>query len=158
MTVPHKLTLGRAIAIAALAHQDQMDRNGVDPYILHPLAVMNMLDTEDEKIVGVLHDVIEDTATSLRFIEDCGATPQQLEALDALTRRTNETYRAYLLRALNTSPLSRRVKLADHEHNSDETRLAKLPPEVAESIRNKYKRVEDLFVAALLQELHNEPD
>ncbi len=36
-----------------------------EPYITHPLAVMNMMTTEEEKTVAVLHDVLEDTSTKL---------------------------------------------------------------------------------------------
>ena len=32
-----------------------------EPYITHPLAVMNMMSTKEEKIVAVLHDVVEDS-------------------------------------------------------------------------------------------------
>ena len=53
-------TLERAIQIATEAHKGQLDKAGRD-YIGHPLRVMAMGKTEDEKIVGVLHDVIEDT-------------------------------------------------------------------------------------------------
>ena len=52
-------TLGRAIAIAAEAHSGQFDKAGA-PYILHPLRVMLSLSTEEERIVGVLHDLVED--------------------------------------------------------------------------------------------------
>ena len=50
-------TLERAIEIAKQAHTDQVDKGGAD-YIGHPLRVMEMGRTEEEKIVGVLHDVI----------------------------------------------------------------------------------------------------
>ena len=52
-------TLERAIAIAAEAHAGQFDKGG-NPYILHPMRVMLSLRTEEEQIVGVLHDVCED--------------------------------------------------------------------------------------------------
>ena len=51
--------LERSIAIAVAAHEGQKDKGG-SPYILHPLRVMMSLRTEEEMIVGVLHDVIED--------------------------------------------------------------------------------------------------
>lgn len=35
------------------------------PYITHPLAVMNMMSTEEEKIVAILHDIFEDTEATL---------------------------------------------------------------------------------------------
>ena len=45
--------------IARQAHVGQVDK-GVADYIGHPLRVVEMGRTEEEKIVGVLHDVVED--------------------------------------------------------------------------------------------------
>ena len=59
-------TLERAIAIAATAHAGQKDKGG-HPYILHPLRVMLALQKEDERIVAVLHDVVEDTKITRPF-------------------------------------------------------------------------------------------
>ena len=61
-------TLERAIQIATEAHKGQLDKAGRD-YIGHPLRVMAMGKTEDEKIVGVLHDVIEDTGWTFEMLE-----------------------------------------------------------------------------------------
>ena len=44
-------TLKRAIEIATLAHQGQVDKGGND-YIGHPLRVMEMGKTENERIIG----------------------------------------------------------------------------------------------------------
>lgn len=52
--------LGNAIKIVANAHSDQVDKAN-QPYILHLLRVMFALENEKDRIVGVLHDVIEDT-------------------------------------------------------------------------------------------------
>ena len=52
--------LERAISIAVEAHRGQEDRNGA-PYVLHPLRMMCRVETEMQKIVAVLHDVVEDT-------------------------------------------------------------------------------------------------
>jgi (p)ppGpp synthase/HD superfamily hydrolase len=51
--------LQRAIAIATEAHEGQLDKAGA-PYVTHPLRVMAALETIEEKMVGVLHDVVED--------------------------------------------------------------------------------------------------
>ena len=51
--------LNKAIKIANRAHKGQTDKFGT-PYIGHIMRVMNYGKTYDEKIVGVLHDVIED--------------------------------------------------------------------------------------------------
>lgn len=58
-------TLQRAIEIATKAHAGQFDKGGKE-YIGHPLRVMEMGKTEAEKIVGVLHDVIEDTSITIK--------------------------------------------------------------------------------------------
>ncbi len=52
-------TLEQAIALAVEIHKGQVDKYG-QPYILHPLRVMFRLEGEVAKIVGVLHDVVED--------------------------------------------------------------------------------------------------
>ena len=61
-------TLQRAIEIATEAHKGQFDKSGKD-YIGHSLRVMEMGQTEEEKIVGVLHDVVEDTAWTFEALE-----------------------------------------------------------------------------------------
>ncbi len=63
-------TLEDAIALAVEAHRGQKEKTG-EPYILHPLRVMFRVETEIERVVAVLHDVIEDT----------GRTPDNLRAL-----------------------------------------------------------------------------
>jgi len=53
-------TLEHAIALAALAHAGQAGRQRGVPYILHPLRVILDLEGAEERIVAVLHDVVED--------------------------------------------------------------------------------------------------
>ena len=52
------MTLERAIVIATKAHVGQSDRYG-QPYIFHPFRVMMKMHSDDERIVAVLHDVLE---------------------------------------------------------------------------------------------------
>ena len=67
-------TLERAIEIAKQAHTGQVYKGGND-YISHPLRVMEMGRTEEEKIVGVLHDVIEDSDWTFEMLEEEGFAP-----------------------------------------------------------------------------------
>ncbi len=53
------MNLEKAIKIAVEAHTGQVDKSG-NPCILYPLRVMLSLNTEEGRIVGVLHDVVED--------------------------------------------------------------------------------------------------
>jgi (p)ppGpp synthase/HD superfamily hydrolase len=57
-------TLERAIAIAAEAHAEQVDKAGA-PYILHPLRMMLAVTTPVARMAAVLHDVVEDTSVTL---------------------------------------------------------------------------------------------
>jgi len=108
--------LTRAIEIAVEAHRGQVDKCK-EPYILHPLAVMTAMDTHAEKIVAVLHDVIEDTDHSLLDLNLEGFSENIIDAIDAITKRDNETYFEYINR-VKENPLATKVKLADLKHNS----------------------------------------
>ena len=52
--------LAKAINLAMQAHAGQTDKAGM-PYIGHVMRVMQAGRTIDEKIAGVLHDIVEDT-------------------------------------------------------------------------------------------------
>ena len=121
---PRHAGIEDAILIAVKAHFGQVDKQGV-PYILHPLRVMFAMTTDMERIVAVLHDVVEDTPLTLGFLQDCGFSPEVLGAVDALTRRDGEVYTDFTLRA-KANPLARRVKIADINDN-----LNRLTPELA---------------------------
>ncbi|MBF0124756.1 MAG: GTP pyrophosphokinase [Magnetococcales bacterium] len=108
--------------MAVAAHRGQCDRAGA-PYILHPLRLMLQMDTDLERMVAVLHDVIEDTTLTLEQLRDEGFPATVMEAIDHLTRRTDEEYEAYIQR-ISPHPLACRVKLADLRDNMDTTRLA----------------------------------
>lgn len=108
--------LERAIQIAVDAHAGQKDKSG-KPYVLHPLRVMLRMETEQEMIVAVLHDVVEDTECTLGELDGAGLLPSFLVAsIDAITHREDETYNEYIER-VSWNPLATRVKLADLEDN-----------------------------------------
>jgi (p)ppGpp synthase/HD superfamily hydrolase len=115
-------SLERAIAIAATAHAGQVDKGGA-PYILHPLRVMLRLETTDERIAGVLHDVVEDCGWSIDDLRAEGFSPAVLRAIDSVTRRDGEGYDAFVARSA-ADPIGRRVKVADLQDNSDLSRIS----------------------------------
>lgn len=114
-------TLERAIALATKAHAGQFDKGGAD-YILHPLRVMGRVWTPEQRIVAVLHDVLEDTDTTLSDLARAGFPLKILAALLALSRRDGERYEDFVIR-LGGDPLARQVKLADLADNSDLSRI-----------------------------------
>jgi (p)ppGpp synthase/HD superfamily hydrolase len=132
------ITLEKAIEIAVSAHHGQKDKYGA-PYIAHVLRVMNMGITPEEKIVGVLHDVVEDTDWTFEQLAAEGVTPALLEALKGVTKLSeDEDYDHFVNRTLQ-NPLSCAVKMNDLTDNMDVKRI----PEVTEkdvARLNKYLR------------------
>src|SRR5262245_23782377 len=110
------VSLKRAIEIATEAHRGQVDKAN-EPYVLHSRRVMDQVGSVDEKIVGILHDVVEKNPEwSLRRLEDEGFKSTIIEAVDAMTRRSGESYEDFVSRAA-VNPISRAVKMADLRDN-----------------------------------------
>lgn len=116
-------TLERAIAIAVEAHSGQVDKAG-SPYILHPLRVMLSLKSNDERIVGVLHDVCEDCpGWDFDRLRSEGFSETVIDALRAVTKIDGESYEAFVLRA-SRNRIGKAVKIADLVDNSDLSRIS----------------------------------
>lgn len=116
-------TLERAIAIACEAHKGQVDKGG-QPYILHCLRVMMQMRTEEERIVAVLHDVLEDNEWAFGEIVHNSFSITILDALNSISRKANESYNDYIGR-VSKNELARVVKIADLHDNMDIDRLPK---------------------------------
>jgi (p)ppGpp synthase/HD superfamily hydrolase len=130
-------TLEKAISLATEAHNGQKDKSG-EPYILHPLRVMARVQSNTEKIVAVLHDIIEDTDYTIENLREKGYSKEVLEAIDCLTKRDGKDYDEYLKRS-NSNPIAQKVKIADLEDNMDIRRLNVLKEEDLKRL-NKYLR------------------
>lgn len=116
-----RLRLPRAIEIATEQHAGQVDLAG-QPYIEHPLRVMRRMRTNVERIVAVLHDVIEDGAVTLADLAKEGFTREELAAVDSVTRRPGEAYTVFIMRAA-ANPVGRWVKYEDLRDNTDPARI-----------------------------------
>ncbi len=110
--------LDNAIQIAKEAHKNQKDKQG-QPYILHPMRVMNMAGAEEEKIVAILHDVVEDNKkwTFEKLLEE-GIPDHLIESLKLLTRSKEQDYCEYILTIKNDN-IATKVKMADLRDNSN---------------------------------------
>lgn len=130
--------LERAIAIAVEAHAGQVDKAG-EPYILHPLRVMLSLSTQDEQIVGVLHDVCEDCpGWDFARLRREGFSEVVVDALASVTKIEGEPYDDFVHRAAR-NPIGKSVKRADLLDNSDASRLTELTAQDHERLA-KYAR------------------
>lgn len=114
-------TLDVAIALACSVHAGQVDKSG-KPYILHPLRLMLSFDDVDAQVVSVLHDVVEDSDTSLEDLRAVGVSERAIEAIDCLSKRPGEQYDDFIAR-IRPNELARKVKIADIRDNLDLTRL-----------------------------------
>lgn len=132
------MNLDTAIKLATDAHAGQVDKSG-EPYILHPLRVMLSMKAEDERIVAVLHDVVEDTPWTCEDLYwQHGFKPEIVMAVAALTRGKDEDYFDFI-RRLAPNLIARSVKIADIRDNLDPGRGLPTDAKANERIE-KYRR------------------
>ena len=137
------IALKRAIEIATEAHKGQFDKSGKD-YIGHPLRVMEMGQTENEKIVGVLHDVIEDTDWTFEKLADEGFSQEIIAALKCVTKLSeNENYDEFIER-VRKNPLAVAVKINDLTDNMDIRRLPYLSDKDVKRLKRYLKAYKQL--------------
>lgn len=113
--------LEKAINIAIYGHARQKDSLG-NPYILHPLKVMMSMRTHKEKIVAILHDLIEDTNFTIDDLKKLGFPEDIRIALDFLTHKNYDNYENYIEK-ITHNDLALKVKIADLEDNLDFKRI-----------------------------------
>ncbi|MGI6546300.1 MAG: RelA/SpoT family protein [Fastidiosipilaceae bacterium] len=130
--------LDKAIAFALEAHKEQKRANG-EPYIIHPLAVTELL-TElemDEQTLcaALLHDTVEDTDSTMEELEeefgaDIAALVDGVTKLDKMSFHSKEELQAenfrkmFLAMAKDVRVVI--IKLADRLHNM--RTMKHLPP------------------------------
>ncbi|RXZ77995.1 GTP pyrophosphokinase [Paenibacillaceae bacterium] len=114
--------LTKAITLATGMHDGQYDKGG-NPYILHPLRLMLKCETEEERIVALLHDIVEDTEITLEYLQSLNLFSNKVvDAIDCLTRRKSEKYDEFIYR-VKTNELATKIKILDIEDNMDVSRL-----------------------------------
>ena len=133
-----------ALQIAQKAHAGQVDKAGKD-YILHPMTVASYMDTDTEKTIAYLHDVLEDTDVTVDALREI--FPNEIvDTLITLTHRKDESYFEYIQK-VSKSKLAKKVKVADLLHNLDITRIK-------EPTKQDYERLEKYKKAILYLTTH----
>lgn len=128
----------RADVIVEAMFKGVKDKEG-KPYIEHLRFVSDAQPTEDGKIVGLLHDLIEDTDTSVFELQQVGFSDRILYSLLLLSKTEGTTYTEYIDKIiLSNDEVAIRVKEADMRNNMDPERIAKLSPEYQEKFNKKY--------------------
>ncbi len=136
--------IGKAYQYAAQYHSGQLRASG-EPYLMHPLAVAQILADMRMDVVsivtGLLHDIVEDTTVTTADVQK-NFGPEVASCVDGVTKlskidffsaedRQAESYRKMLLAMVNDIRVII-VKLADRLHNM--RTLSVLSPERRERI------------------------
>lgn len=135
----------KAIALAVQKHAGQIDKGG-QPYILHPLRLMFKVKTPEQQVVAVLHDVLEDTDTTVVDLISLGFSSEIIEAIQALTKKEGESRIEAAYRTVK-NPIARAVKLVDIADNMDLTRIPQ--PSEKDLLRlEEYKHVQQILLSS----------
>ena len=126
----------KAIKLCFDSHKDQVDKTGL-PYVFHPFHLAEQMTDEYTVICALLHDVAEDTDTTVEDISAMGFPKEVCDALRLLTHDPSVPYMDYMA-AIKSNPIARTVKIADLTHNSDITRLDEIDERMQERLE-KYK-------------------
>lgn len=135
------LKIMKAFIVAIKAHQGQKDKGG-KPYILHPIRVALNVKGKDERIVALLHDVIEDTSYTIDDLDFL--SEEQRKALLLLTHDDNVPYMEYIVE-LKKNKIASKVKLADLEQNMNLKRLKTISNKDLKRLE-KYKRAKEILL------------
>ena len=144
-------TIEKAISLAALAHEGQLDKIG-EKYILHPIRVMNNIKISKEtkdysellnkcRIVAILHDVVEDTEITDDDLIKQGFSEDVIYALQLLTHDKSVPYMEYV-KKVNEDVIAKTVKAADLLDNTNPERVMGVmeikPEKMMSMLENKY--------------------
>ncbi len=133
----------RAMNLVDIYFKDKKDKGG-NPYTEHLIYVMQNVETTEEKVVALLHDIMEDTDITEKEISDFGIQKVYIDAVKILTKKSCESYDQYINRIIKSknqleNQLAINVKIVDLEHNMNLDRLKIITSK--DMVRNhKYKQ------------------
>ena len=136
--------LAKAVTIALEAHKEATDKTGM-PYAGHIMRVMQAGRTYDENIVGVLHDIVEDTDWTFEALLAEGFPSYIVDALRCVTKISDDEPYEQFIERVKTNPLAVAVKLNDLTDNMDIRRLPDLTDKDVQRLR-KYLQAYRLLV------------
>ena len=116
-----------------------------EPLFDHVCRVAQAQNTYEATITGYLHDLVEDTDTTLGEIDTIFGG-DVAGNVDALSRRPGEAYRDYVVRLRQSGRQNAvAVKLADLADHLDPVRVHHIP----ESLQNRYRRAQAFLTGQL---------
>ena len=129
----------KALEISTELFKNDVDKGGY-PYVLHLLYVYSNVYTKEEKVIALLHDVMEDKKVTKEELLEIGFPSKIVNDVETLTRIKPIEYTDYIDNIIKTgSREALEVKLADLKNNIDLTRIKN--PSVKD-----YERVEKRYI------------
>jgi (p)ppGpp synthase/HD superfamily hydrolase len=132
----------KALEIIHRVYKDKKDMSG-NPEVGHFIRVSEMLETEDEEITGLLHDIVEDGYISLFDLLKIGFPEYIVDAVAIVSRNKlkYKNYVDYITSILESNnKLAIRVKYADMLDNSSCNRLDLLEESTRIRLKTKYEK------------------
>lgn len=133
------MNLEKTKVFVAKYFKDKVDK-GNNPYMEHLEYVSSHGRNETEKIIGLLHDTLEDTELTKEELLEFGFSKEIVEVIEILTRTKNKSYNDYIesiILSENESALY--IKKIDMEHNMDLSRIKNIKEKDILRVENKYK-------------------
>ncbi len=106
-----KSELEVAQLLAIEAHEGQLRKDG-SPYTRHLELVASKVDGQDAKVIAWLHDVLEDTDTTVADLQSNGISQTNIEIIQMLTKKREQCFEDYI-DLIGRFELARKVKVAD---------------------------------------------
>lgn len=161
LTEKERLKIARTVS--EISHVNQKDKAG-EPYFMHCLRVSNACKSVSAKIVGFLHDVVEDGHLTHKQLREMGCfTGHELYCLKLLDKtyvgslsfehsftRSCNAVTGYLDNIKSVS-IAREVKIADLNDNRDISRFLRNGIQITEEHSKRLKKYADQL--AYLEEL-----
>ncbi len=113
----------KALELCLVKHAGQVDKEG-KPYLGHIARVAGEF-YDECAVIGLLHDIVEDTDVTPDELLQKGFTKEIVDAVVAITRKEDESYETYIER-VGKNELARKVKMADLEDNMNIRRLPQI--------------------------------
>lgn len=110
-----------ALKLALNAHAGQTDKAG-RPYILHPLRIMSQMHTDEERVVALLHDVLEDSCYKPQDLIEQGIPSNLVKTIMLLSKNEHDNYDKFIEK-ISKNRLAVKIKKADIEDNLNLLRL-----------------------------------
>ena len=141
--------LEKSLDLILRLFSDKTDKEGI-PYIVHLMKVYEGVSSYNEKVIALLHDVVEDTEVTLEDLRYLGYNDEITIPLSYLTKKKGEYYSDYIERIIMSHDIHvYNVKLSDLKHNMDINRIKNPSVNDYERLTQRYRPAYEKLMNAI---------